>query len=70
MINYYFFQFVIQPPGANGGSCSIFPSLDRLGPSRLMDRPCLNRTGLTLNICKTLVDRHEKSAMSHPKRPT
>jgi hypothetical protein len=67
MINYYFFQFIkknfgpdrgssrpvgVRPPGANGGTGSVFSNFNRLGPNRMdrgpcgsVDRPGLDRTG-------------------------
>jgi hypothetical protein len=50
MINYYFSQFIkktdwtgpnrarpmgVRPPGANGGTGSVFSNLDRLGPAHV-----------------------------------
>jgi hypothetical protein len=67
MINYYFFRFVkknldrigpclsrpvaVRPPKVNAGTGSIFSSLDRLVPSRVVRGPSrpMNQT-----VCKTL----------------
>jgi hypothetical protein len=42
----------VRPPGGNGGTDSIFSSLDRLGPSRLDRAGPWTRPART--VCKTL----------------
>jgi hypothetical protein len=55
----------VRPPGANGGTSSVFSNLDRLGSDRVdrgpfgtVNRPGLDRTGPDRTVLNTLYKLH------------